>query len=90
MVSYADAAYGHRGVIYQAANFRCVGMTASGRVIVWHHDGVDHRYHDHAVRTMYHGRLKPFAVRLRRALEDGDAWYERTPGRNVYVYDMSS
>jgi hypothetical protein len=90
IVSYADTAYGHRGIIYQASNFRNEGKTSAGRVIVWHHDGVDHRYHDHAIRTKYHGHLKPFAARLKQALDDGEARYESTPGKNIYVYRMVS
>lgn len=90
IVSYADAAYGHRGIIYQASNFRNVGKTAPGKVIVWNHDGVDYRYHDHAIRTKYHGKLKPFAARLKQALDDGEARYESTPGKNIYVYRMIS
>lgn len=35
IVSYADPNYGHSGVIYRATNFEHVGMTASGKVIIW-------------------------------------------------------
>ena len=35
IVSYADPNYGHSGVIYKATNFKHVGMTSPGRVIIY-------------------------------------------------------
>lgn len=88
VVSYADCSYGHQGIIYKASNFSYEGKTPSGRVIVWEHDGIRQRYHDHAIRTRYKGVLKPFAVRLRKALDDGEVFYEKTEGKNIYIYPM--
>jgi hypothetical protein len=34
IISYADEQFGHHGVIYKAANFKHVGMTAPGRIII--------------------------------------------------------
>lgn len=81
IVSYADANYGHSGVIYQATNFEHRGMTAPGRVII--HEG--RKYHDKAVRTKYKGELKPFARRLKDALDRGDAYYEKQVPKHIYV-----
>lgn len=57
VISYADNTYGHRGVIYQASNFKHLGKTAKGRVIMWN----GKKYHDKTIRTKYKGELKPFA-----------------------------
>lgn len=84
VVSYADPNYGHQGVVYRASNFEFKGTTAPGRVIRWG----DKKYHDKAIRTKYKGELKPFAVRLRAALEAGEAVYEVQVPKNIYVYDL--
>lgn len=89
IVSYADQYYGHSGTIYQASNFRHVGMTAKGKVIVT----PEKIYHDKAVRTYYRKKngervLKPFAVRLRKKLEDGEAYLDERPAKHIYVFDL--
>ena len=84
VISYADNTYGHRGVIYQASNFKHLGKTAKGRVIMWN----GKRYHDKTIRTKYKGELKPFAKRVKEALEKGEAYYEETKGKEIYLYDL--
>lgn len=84
LVSYADPNYGHSGVIYRATNFEHVGMTAPGKVIVWN----GKKYHDKAIRTKYKGELKPFAKRLKQALEDGEAHYETQLPKHIYVKNL--
>ena len=85
VISYADPEYGHEGIIYQATNFKNIGKTSAGKVIM--HNGK--KYHDKAIRTKYKGELKPFAVRLSEALESGDAFYKRTEGKYIYEYRLS-
>ena len=85
VISYADPEYGHEGIIYQATNFKDIGKTSAGKVII--HNGK--KYHDKAIRTKYKGELKPFAVRLRKALESGDAFYKNTEGKYIYEYKLS-
>ena len=84
VISYADNTYGHKGVIYQASNFKHLGKTAKGRVIMWN----GKRYHDKTIRTKYKGELKPFAKRVKEALEKGEAYYEETKGKEIYLYDL--
>lgn len=84
VVSYADPAYGHEGIVYKASNFRMVGVTAATKVVVWG----DREYHDRALRTKYNGKLKPFAQRLVDALEQGDARFEVRPPKNIYIYNL--
>lgn len=84
VVSYADPNYGHSGVIYRATNFEHVGMTAPGRVI-WLGD---RKYHDKAIRTKYKGELKPFAKRLVKALETGEACYAVQEPKHIYVMQL--
>lgn len=84
VVSYADPEYGHEGIIYKASNFKHCGMTAKGKVII--HNGK--RYHDKSIRTKYKGELKPFAKRLKKALEEGEAYYKDTVGKHIYVYRL--
>jgi len=84
VISYADESYGHKGTIYQATNFLNVGTTSPGRVIIYQ----GKRYHDKAIRTKYKGVLKPYAQRLKDALESGDAHYEATKGKHIYIYEL--
>ena len=84
IVSYADAHYNHTGIIYRATNFQYEGLTSKGRVIDY--DG--RTYHDKAIRTKYKGKLKPFAQRLKQALESGDAKYVSTPGKHIYTFKL--
>ena len=82
VISYADTTYSHEGTIYKASNFTHVGMTAKGKVIIYN----DKRYHDKTIRTKYKGELKPFAVEIKKALENGDAKYVNTLGKHIYLY----
>ena len=89
VISYADAHYGHEGVIYKASNFEHIGMTAKSRVIQFG----DKTYHDKTIRTFYtdkYGvkRLKPFAQRVKDALECGSAHYEDRPPKHIYSYSL--
>ena len=34
------------------------------------------------------GKLKPFARKIKQALEDCEAYYVKTPGKNIYVYKL--
>lgn len=86
VISYADTTYSHEGTIYKASNFRHVGMTAKGKVIMY--DGK--RYHDKTIRTKYTGKLKPFAIKIKEALETGDAEYVNTLGKHIYLYELRS
>ena len=86
VVSYADAHYGHEGTIYKATNFEHRGMTAKSRIIKFG----DREYHDKAIRTYYTNKdgvknLKPFAQRVKDALETGDAFYQERPPKHIYV-----
>lgn len=46
------------------------------------------RYHDKAIRTKYNGELKPFAVRIKVALETGEAVYATTAGKFCYTFAL--
>ena len=87
IVSYADCNQGHEGVIYRASNFLFKGKTSKGRVIIRREDGK--QYHDKTIRTMYKGRLKPYALKLKNQLETGEAFYKNTIGKNIYLYNLN-
>lgn len=84
VISYADATYGHSGAIYKASNFKYYGMTAKGRVIMYN----GKKYHDKTIRTKYRGVLKPYALKVKNALESGEAKYVKTLGKHIYLYDF--
>lgn len=84
IVSYADQNYGHSGIIYRATNFQYKGLTASGRVILFN----GKKYHDKAIRTKYNGVLKPFAVKIKEALENGDAFYIKTKPKHIFTFTL--
>ena len=84
VVSYADAEYGHSGTIYKASNFLLEGRRAGARVIMYN----GKKYHDKTIRTVYRGKLKPFAARIKAALETGEAVYVKTAGKFCYTYKL--
>lgn len=84
VISYADTTYNHEGTIYKASNFIHKGMTPKGKVIMYN----GKRYHDKTIRTKYKGELKPFARRIKEALENGEAEYVDTLGKHVYLYRL--
>ena len=84
VVSYADKEYGHSGVIYKASNFKMIGEIKGAKVIYWN----GKRYHDKTIRTKYKGELKPFAKRVKDALEIGEAYYKKTAGKYTYIYNI--
>lgn len=85
VVSYADPEYGHSGIIYKASNFKLIGKTSNGKVIMWN----GKKYHDKTIRTTYKGKLKPFALSVKNALEKGEATYKSTAGKNIYIYEIN-
>ena len=82
VVSYADKEFGHAGTIYKASNFKKLEDIKGARVIMFE----GRRYHDKTIRTKYKGKLKPFAKRIKDALENGEAYYKKTKGKHTYVY----
>lgn len=84
IVSYADPNYGHQGIIYQATNFTKQGHTAPGRVILFN----GRKYHDKTIRTTYKGKLKPFAQKVKDALETGEAYYVKQSPKIIYVKQL--
>jgi hypothetical protein len=84
IISYADTTYNHEGTVYKASNFKHIGMTAKGRVILYN----GKRYHDKTIRTKYKGNLKPFAMKIQEALSKGDAVYSNTLGKHIFIYDL--
>lgn len=84
VISYADEEHGHRGTIYRASNFKYLGKTPIGKVILWE----GKRYHDKAIRTKYNGSLKPFAQRLKDALSNGAAIFAQTKPKHIYLYSL--
>ena len=84
VVSYADKEYGHGGIIYKASNFFDFGDVKGAKVII--HEG--RRYHDKTIRTKYKGELKPFARRIKEALNEGSAYYKKTAGKKTFIYHL--
>lgn len=89
IVSYADNTYNHKGTIYKASNFKCLGETAKGKMIEWN----GKLYHDKSIRTFYTTKdgvkaLKPYAQRIKDALERGDAKWVQTQSKNIFVYAL--
>ena len=82
VISYADKEHGHTGVIYKATNWEMIGEICGARVIVYN----GKQYHDKTIRTKYKGKIKPYAKRIKDALDSGDAFYKTTAGKYTYQY----
>lgn len=92
IVSYADPHHGHSGTIYKASNFKHIGMTQAGKIIDWN----GRRYHDKSIRD-YNRRifrktgervLDRAAVKIKEALDRGEAKLVNTPPKHIYVYPL--
>lgn len=82
VVTYADKEYGHVGIVYKASNFKKIGETKNQKVIVYG----ERRYHDKTIRTKYRGKLKPYAQKIKTALEKKEAYYKKVKGKVIYIY----
>jgi hypothetical protein len=86
VISYADDYYGHDGTIYKATNFKYLGTTSPSKMIEWN----GRLWHDKTIRTKYRGQLKPYAQRVKDALDAGEARYIDSNFKYIYVYDLYS
>ena len=64
-------------------------MTQKSKVIKWN----DKIYHDKTIRTYYINKdgiksLKPFAKKVKDALNNGDAIYIDKPPKHIYLYTL--
>lgn len=79
VLSYADPAFGHTGIIYKASNFVLVGKSAPGKCVL-----VDNkRYHDKTLRNP-----KPYARQIVDRIQKGDVniSFVDTPSKYIYRY----
>lgn len=86
VVSYADPAHGHEGVIYRASNFTHDGMTPTD--VGFLDPTTGRTYHSRALRTKYKGEFKPFVKRLRAMHDFGELKQVALPGKHRYVYRL--
>jgi hypothetical protein len=77
VISYADASYGHVGIVYQATNWIYTGLT--DRHTYWRIDG-EQKQHDRHLFDNYGGIEK-----AKKILGDRMTAYER-PQKHRYVY----
>lgn len=85
IVSYADPAYGHSGVIYRAANFQYEGVGTKDKGFKDPENGKI--YHSRALRTRGNdGDFKPFVKRLRAKQQAGLLSVVELPGKHCYTY----
>ena len=84
ILSYADPNHSHRGIIYQALSFEYLGQTAPTKVIKLGNK----IYHDKTIRTYYKGKLKPYAQKVKDALESGEAQYINQIGKHIYIFKI--
>lgn len=84
IVSYADPNYNHCGIIYKAANFKYLGISASD--IGYRDIESGKLYHSRALRTKYKGDYKPFVKILRNKKELGLLEEIKLLGKHCYVY----
>jgi hypothetical protein len=88
VVSYADPAHGHTGVIYRASNFQYLGVSAGDKGFRDTETGK--MYHSRALRTKYKGDFKPFVKKLRAKHEAGLLEVIELPGKHCYTYAIKA
>lgn len=77
VLSYADPAFGHSGVIYAATGFRRMGLTSPRKHILWK----GKKYPDRNVHQVNF----PFHKEIRAALADGTAAKVDVPGKVIWL-----
>lgn len=77
ILSYADPAFGHSGVIYAATGFTRVGVSSARKHVLWK----GKKYPDRNVHQVNF----PFHRELREALASGEATKVHVPGKNIWV-----
>lgn len=82
VLAYSDLNQGHSGVVYSATNFKLVGQVKGIKKLLWN----GKIYYDRSLRVKYRGRFKPFSLRLRAALESGEAKWVQSMPKNIWVY----
>ncbi len=93
ILSYADPHHGHEGTIYKASNFQHIGMTSPGKILDWN----GKRYHDKSIRDYNRAHFRktgekilvPTAIKMKEALETGEAKWVNTPGKHIYVFPLT-
>ena len=80
-VAYADPEHGHSGTIYRASNWKMMGLTSAGVILMV--DGI--RYHDRTLRMN-----KPYAKKIKSRVEQGDAGVEffQTAPKYIFLYRL--
>jgi len=81
VLSYADPAHGHEGVIYRAAGFEYRGTTAKRKHVMW--KGA--KYPDRNIHQTHF----PYHLELRAALTSGEATRISVPGKHIYFRSLS-
>jgi len=79
IISFADTAQGHEGIIYKATNFIHSGMTTGAKALMV--DG--ERYHQ---RMLTKKCPKGDEIRKRIKDKDENIWTELLPPKHIYVY----
>lgn len=77
ILSYADPAAGHSGVIYKATGFAYLGHTSKRKHVLWK----GKKYPDRNIHQVNF----PYHLELRKALVDGDAARIEVPGKHIYL-----
>jgi hypothetical protein len=77
ILSYADPAVGHCGIIYRATGFSYLGYTAKRKHVLWK----DKKYPDRNIHQVNF----PYHVELREALKTGEATRFEVPGKYIYL-----
>ena len=80
-VAYADPEYGHDGTVYLASNWKLMGLTSAGVVLMV--DGT--RYHDRTLRMN-----KPYAKKIKSRVEQRDESIEflQTAPKYIFLYRL--
>ena len=82
VLSYAELAQGHEGIIYKASNFTDLGMTTPDRVLIV--DG--EKYHS---RMITKKSPKFEAIRQRIKRKDENITIEKLPTKHIYAYGLN-
>jgi hypothetical protein len=79
ILSYCDTSRGHKGTIYKASGFKCVGFGAKTNTVLFN----GKEYHARSLTID-----RPYANALKEKMKDGVAEYRKCEGKTIWIKDL--
>jgi hypothetical protein len=79
VLSYSDKTVGHKGTIYKASNFKCIGETTPTKYVEWN----DKIYHPRSLSID-----RDYSYKMREAVKTGEAIIKTGLPKKIWLYEI--